>query len=50
MDLIFSARAWEGDLHWQATEAELLARLDALYKECVRTPYQGLENRAFRGE
>jgi len=39
--LIFSERAWEDYLHWQAADPKLLARLNALIKESARTPFQG---------
>ncbi len=41
MKLVFSEKAWEDDLHWQATDAKLLARLNGLIKECARTPFTG---------
>lgn len=41
MKLIFSERAWEDYLHWQAADPKLLARLNALIKESARTPFQG---------
>ncbi|QKD02616.1 Txe/YoeB family addiction module toxin [Mesorhizobium loti] len=41
MKLIFHERAWEDYLHWQATDAKLLARVNALIKECTRTPFTG---------
>ena len=41
MRLIFSERAWEDYLHWQTADPKLLARLDALIKECARTPFAG---------
>jgi toxin YoeB len=39
--LVFSERAWEDYLHWQATDPKLLARLNGLIKECGRTPFSG---------
>jgi toxin YoeB len=39
--LIFSERAWEDYLHWQASDPKLLARLNGLIKECARAPFQG---------
>jgi toxin YoeB len=39
--LIFAERAWEDYLYWQTTDAKLLARLNGLIKECVRTPFVG---------
>jgi toxin YoeB len=41
MKLVFSERAWEDYLHWQATYAKLLGRLNGLIRECLRTPFQG---------
>ncbi len=41
MKLVFTERAWEDYLHWQTSDLELLARLNALIKECTRTPFQG---------
>jgi toxin YoeB len=41
MRLIFSERAWEDYLYWQGQDAKTLARLNALVRECTRTPFQG---------
>jgi toxin YoeB len=41
MKILFSATAWEDYLHWQATDAKILARLNGLIKECARTPFSG---------
>jgi toxin YoeB len=41
MRFVFSARAWDDYLHWQANDPKLLARLNGLIKECVRNPFQG---------
>ena len=41
MKLVFDARAWEDYLHWQATDAKLLARLNGLIRECTRSPFAG---------
>ena len=40
MKIIFGARAWEDYLFWQAADPKLLARLNGLIKECLRTPFQ----------
>jgi len=37
----FSSVAWDQYLYWQAEDAKLLARLNALLKECQRTPFRG---------
>ena len=41
MRLIFSERAWEDYLYWQANDPKRLGRLNALIKECARTPFAG---------
>lgn len=41
MKLVFSETAWEDYLHWQASDAKVLARLNGLIKECCRTPFAG---------
>jgi len=41
MKLIFSERAWEDYLHWQAQDPRPTARLNGLIKECLRTPFAG---------
>lgn len=41
MKLVFSERAWNQYLHWQAEDAKVLARLNALLKECMRDPFRG---------
>lgn len=42
MRLVFWPTAWEDYLHWQAEDAKMLVRLNALLKECLRTPYKGI--------
>jgi toxin YoeB len=39
--VIFSGRSWAEYLHWQANDAKLLARLNALIEECRRHPFTG---------
>lgn len=41
MKLIFAEQAWEDYLHWQATDANTLERLNSLIKECQRDPFRG---------
>lgn len=41
MKLIFSEQAWDDYLHWQSQDLKLLARINGLIKECVRTPFEG---------
>ena len=42
MKLIFSEQAWEDYLYWQANDPRLLARINALIRECSRTPFTGI--------
>ena len=42
MKLTFSSRAWDEYLYWQAEDAGLLDRINALLKECMRDPFCGL--------
>jgi toxin YoeB len=39
--LVFSERAWEDTLYWQAKDPKLLSRLNGLIKECAHTPFSG---------
>ena len=42
MKLVFWPTAWEDYLHWQAEDAKMLARLNALFKESMRDPFRGI--------
>ena len=41
MRLIFSERAWTQYLSWQAEDAKVLARLNALLQDGMRNPFRG---------
>jgi toxin YoeB len=41
MKLVFDERAWQDHPHWQTSDPKLLERLNALIKECCRTPFKG---------
>ena len=41
MRLVFADQAWDDYLHWQKTDANVLARENGLIRECMRTPFQG---------
>jgi toxin YoeB len=41
MKLVFSEQAWEDYLHWQAHDKKILQRINALFKEIMRSPYAG---------
>jgi toxin YoeB len=40
--IVFTQTAWADYLHWQHTDPKLLLRLNALIKECGRTPFSGI--------
>ena len=42
MRLLFSERAWADYLHWQAHDAEMVAKVNALIKDAKRSPFSGL--------
>jgi toxin YoeB len=49
--LVFSERAWEDYLYWQARDAKILARLNTLIEEASRTPFAGIgKPEPLRGE
>jgi toxin YoeB len=38
---IFSDQAWDDYLYWMDADPKILQRLNALIKECCRTPFDG---------
>jgi toxin YoeB len=42
MKIIWSERAWEDYLYWQATDPKLLKRVNELIKAIQRQPFQGI--------
>ena len=40
--LVFSTKAWEEYLFWQATDAKQLSRINQLVKEIIREPFSGI--------
>ena len=42
MKLHFSQTAWEDYLYWQAQDEKMLQRVNALTKDCTRSPFQGI--------
>ena len=42
MKLVFDERAWEDYLHWQQNDPKLLLRLNAIIRECQRSPFVGI--------
>ncbi|MGB8817352.1 MAG: Txe/YoeB family addiction module toxin [Rhizobiaceae bacterium] len=41
MRLIFSETAWDEYQYWQTANPKLTVRINALLKECLRTPFHG---------
>ncbi len=41
MKIVFAETAWEDYLYWQAQDRKLLLRINALIRECSRTPFEG---------
>ena len=44
MKLAWSSRAWSDYLHWQKTDSKKVSRINALIKESLRTPFDGMGN------
>jgi toxin YoeB len=42
MKLLFTESAWADYLHWQQHDPKLLARINALLKDCGRSPFSGI--------
>jgi toxin YoeB len=40
--LVFSERAWEDYIHWQANDPKLVERINTLIKESMRAPFTGI--------
>lgn len=42
MNVLFTSRAWSQYLAWQDTDRKALKKLNALIKECQRSPFTGV--------
>ena len=42
MNIIFSSQAWEDYLYWNEIDKKVFKKINALIKECQRTPFSGL--------
>ena len=42
MKVGFTTRGWEDYLYWQANDAKIAGRINALIQDCVRSPFNGL--------
>jgi toxin YoeB len=49
--IVFAAHAWDDYLHWQATDAATLARVNELIRDASRSPFRGIgKPEPLRGE
>jgi len=42
VNLIFAPQAWEDYLYWQKNDSRVVARINSLIKEIMRSPHQGI--------
>lgn len=42
MKIIFSSQAWEDYLYWNEIDKKIFKKINALIKECQRTPFSGI--------
>ena len=42
MRLVWTDAAWEDYLHWQASDRQILERINALLKDAARSPFRGI--------
>ena len=41
MKLVFDPRAWRDYVDWQQEDRKVALKINALVKECLRTPFEG---------
>ena len=42
MDVVFHDQAWTDYLYWQATDWDIVRKINELIKDCRRSPYSGI--------
>lgn len=42
MNLLFLPNAWEDYIYWQKVDKKILGKINALTKDCMRNPFEGL--------
>ena len=42
MELVFLTNAWQDYLYWQSNDKKMQKKVNALIKECSRTPFEGI--------
>ncbi|MBS8228752.1 Txe/YoeB family addiction module toxin [Vannielia litorea] len=51
MNVTFTAEAWSHHTYWQKADKKLIAKINALIKECQRHPFEGTgKPEALRGD
>ena len=42
MNILFTDESWDDYLYWQKNDKKILARINLLIKEIIRTPFEGI--------
>ncbi len=42
MNVLFTQKGWEDYLYWQQNDLKMLDRVNALLKDCARSPFGGI--------
>jgi toxin YoeB len=42
MNILFTDESWDDYLYWQKNDKKILARINFLIKEIIRTPFEGI--------
>ncbi|ODT48965.1 Txe/YoeB family addiction module toxin [Devosia sp. 63-57] len=42
MKVAFMSKGWEDYLYWQATDKQVIKKLNSLIKDCQRSPFEGI--------
>ena len=42
MNILFTKKAWDDYIYWQAYNKQILKKLNLLIKECSRDPFKGI--------
>ncbi|NQZ76716.1 MAG: Txe/YoeB family addiction module toxin [Ekhidna sp.] len=42
MNIVFMSRGWEDHIYWQTHDKKMLRKVNALIKQCKRTPFKGI--------
>jgi toxin YoeB len=42
LELVWQTQGWDDYLYWQQADKKVLERINALIKECLRSPFKGI--------